>query len=598
MAIAAIGFMSCDDDGLNREKDVEETSVKIQYNTSSVTTIPTCIIEKDIKPCFAGAIKLRCSQLTDINSAHVVFVASSQLDANSEKLNAVLSNGGAVVVVEPDMAQFKAWADKNAHSYICGDTGKYSFLGISGSEVYMLDDIFASNDVEEGSTDTVKSEEADKSEPATAYNAIPIEIGETVEYCNLKLNSLVNWLNVCVDMGDAASEDPAIPKTINELTGLIDDDNFSMRVTHSYNIEYKDYKICSTFGSDDKVTRHSTVEYAITIVPLYAFQETSAAGVGGDYYIVKAQFVGHNGEMCQLYRRWTFVAVAHAFPFYMKDMHAELTLLDNAGNEISGSNIVFWQEPVPQSTQNSTSYTSGFSGQFNFNVQGGVSGGKPGASITVGAALTWSNSHTTAMSDLGIVLNTDPNSRKVTYDFNLNNVKYDDELEKAIPAAGRSDRYDNASWCWHVKNTTDDSTTPLKLRVNIKPIYGYIYRHATWSCEGNTKTVNDQTVRCETYTLKAPDRRRTGIISLKSTNSNYLTNVKVIDAKDNVVATYTSAYEKNCQIMRQVPIGTYTLTYEVRDGDTAELLGTYKITNVVVTTANTTSKSTLDGVKI
>lgn len=95
-----------------------------------------------------------------------------------------------------------------------------------------------------------------------------------------------------------------------------------------------------------------------------------------------------------------------------------------------------------------------------------------------------------------------------------------------------------------------------------------------------------------------PDRTRTGVLEFMSTTTDnkYITNFKILDANNTaVVDTKEASYKKNSVLRYQLPVGTYTITYAVLDGETGNPIAgsPFTIKNVEVTTGATVSKSHL-----
>ena len=74
--------------------------------------------------------------------------------------------------------------------------------------------------------------------------------------------------------------------------------------------------------------------------------------------------------------------------------------------------------------------------------------------------------------------------------------------------------------------------------------------------------------------------------------------MKVYDASGKVVAKSDSAYGNDHIFRYQLPIGTYSVEYEISNGDTQGTKGRYRVKDIEISTAETASKTTLDGVRI
>ena len=609
--ILILGITGCkDDENAEAPKDPIVEKYNIEYDTSAQSNLNVFIAKNGIKDCFLQAFNERFTNpVKSIDQADVVIIDSKEMANYSSELKAFLERGGTLLEVEPDVKVHEAFMNSIGKKSFIPEGGKMSLLAISGNgdDIYALGDIFAEaynnddcyEDIEDDNYETFDIREDNR----TYFDYFPVETGETMEYVNTMLSPLIDWMDdIEVSYASSSSEEPAVPSTINEITKLIEQDGYSQHLRYSYPVKYDNWLICRKGMNDCRATRSSTVEYDITVVPVYAFQETSPGNTGGDYYIIKMNAISHNKDMCSdtFQRHYIppfFGTETYGFPFHLREMEMTLQLEDRTSNPIDANNISFFHDPVPQSTQGSTTYTSGFSTSFSFNANVGFMGTLPMGNLTLGPNFTWSNSTSTTMSDLMIELNTNMSTRSVNYRYKLNEnaIGYKDDLEKCIPACARTDRYDKASWCWHVNNTKDDSDENLWLAVTINPKYGVVYRHCTWWAEkqlidAGSPLTNGGIV----FRLKAPDRTRKGFISLKSTNSNYMTKVAIADKSGKIVARYNGATEKNKTVIRQLPIGKYTIEYDIYNGETSEKIHSYRIENVEVKTAATTECTTLD----
>ncbi len=528
--------------------------------------------------------------------ADMIVVESSELEANRELLSKAWEDGKMIVELLPNNKKhYDFWKSIGAPVYLLPEeeSNDLLFLAMHEYECYQLQnpflliDFLSDNTVE---SDENASETTDKEELKEGNSdVIPVEIEKTAEYLNTKFASFVDWANE--NMPSVGPLTKAGSSSFDgDLSKRIADSKFSQHITKTLCVGVDDYQICKVVASEpDKVSRHSTIDVNITITPLYAYQENNDASVAGDYYFVTMYVLSHNGPMYELYKIWHGAVRTWAHVFYSDKIHFEAHLLNKDRSNGLYDRLSFFQTPNPTSTQSSTSYTAGFTSQLNVSGQAGLSNGKPSASLTVGGSFNWSNSRSTTVKDQSIVMNTWAGG--VEYDFITNNVQWEDETYDAIPAIARSDQKCEASWCWRVSGTKDDDTSEsFVLQFNLYPYYGCQWRHATWGAEGDRKTecLLPSAYRTMNFPINAPNRQRNGVIEFKNTASLYVTDYKIIDSKDNVIAQSGSAYEKNKVLTYQVPVGKYRIEYNIVDGDTGKVKGQYRFSDVVVNTAETT----------
>ena len=379
------------------------------------------------------------------------------------------------------------------------------------------------------------------------------------------------------------------------LSDLINDSKFSQIITKNFTIGVDSYPMCKVVWSDpDYVTRHSTVEVKITVTPVYAYELNNADA--GDYYFVTTTVLAHNAPMYGTYREWHGLVTTYAHALFSRSIDWNTSL------NVSPDRLSFYRTPQPTSTESSGSYTTGFSASLNISGQGGITGGKPTLTATVGGTFTWSKSESRTIKDQSVEMATSPYDKSVSYKYVCNNFLMEDDTQKAVPAIARNDQKCEASWCWKVSGTKDeDKSERFALKFSLDPIYAYLYRHATWGVEGNfvegVHTLPESQRSCS-FPILPPDRTRNGILDFKCTNSQYITHLKVLNGKGEVVADSGSAYQKNVVLTYVLPVGTYSVEYDVQDGDTAVTKGHYRISDVVINTDKKTETSSLDGKKI
>lgn len=614
LSIASLAFCGCDRKAF--EEDIPTIIDTVDYDTDLSFT-GSVFIAPGISPYFAEPLQHRVNNIAaSVQTAEVVICPTSFITSNADMLSEYIAHNGIIIEIEPETAGHNAWFGKQGYGKIDG-LMSVSAYGVYKNNTYLLDDIFIVRESSENVDEDTIGETAGESTGVGGfvnYDSRPVKVGKTADYCDTKLNSLVRWANRYAKIAQSASpydNDPAVPTQIRELSDLLSSSEFTQHTTYTLDVDITDYTICQVVASDaDKVSRHSTVDVDLYVTPFYAYQdsEVNPAGKGGDYYFVQQKVTSHNEPMYASYSKKHGAIVTKANAFWLKDMHTE-TFLCNAEDldmyfakfkvpvPLSPDELSFEQTPSPISTQGSGSYTNGFSAALNINGQGGVVGGKPTGTITIGGAFTWSTSESRTMSDYSIEMSTESNTRAVVYHYRTVNTMKDDDPVKAVPAIGRTDRTDEASWCWHVNNTSDgDLNTCFYICLTVDPIYGFMYRHATWTHEGHSKTCTADNASSRLIRLPIPDRSLSGVIELTSTNSRILSDVQFINnATGEIAASFNSVYKTFDRVMRQVPVGNYSVRYSIYDGDDSSLIGKFIIPSVDVRTARTTQISTLDG---
>lgn len=600
IAAALTIFASCSKSPEWTSIDVNE---EIEYDMSEKIDRKTFFLGTSANGFIGEAIAQRCYYIvSSAKEADVLIVKSSELAANREVLAQAYRDMKTIVEIEPVYSTHATfWNSLDAPCYLSSneDENDLILLAVCGYSCYQLQNPFISgtflNDGPAAEEENASASSSIDRKDNVNFISIPVAVEKTVEFFNTKLNTFAKW----VDESKAYQElgDTPIPQFDGDLSKKITDASHCQHIVRTFNVGADNFEFSHViFSSADKVSRHSTIDLSIYIAPLYSYS-INGSDSAGDYYFVTMNVISHNAPLYGLYKVWHGAVRTWAHIFYSKQIEWTCTLVDQNNNPIKDAR--FFETPMPTSTASSTTYNTGFSKTLNVSGQGGIAGGAPTATITVGGTFTWSNSESRTVQDQSIEMSTDPTTKAVHFNFKTNNDRMEDETDDAIPAIARTDQNCQASWCWHVLNTKDDDlSTCYYLRFQLDPSYGYMWRHATWGAEGDRKTAN--LLKDHTYNFKmvAPNRKRNGVIEIKSTNSQYMYGLKIKDKSGNVVAKDDGAYEKNFVQRYQIAVGTYDVEYEIRDGDTGESKGNYRISDVSVKTAETTVKSTIDGKKI
>lgn len=419
-----------------------------------------------------------------------------------------------------------------------------------------------------------------------------VGIEATSEYVGTKIEGFARWILKHLDTREVqdSKDVNTNAEVVDKIDRLIHKDDCSQIVSGTLSIGADDFQLCKIASSKpDKISRHSTYEYEITITPFYAFAENDRKAA--DYYFVTAQFVSNNYPLFGTYkkRHGAIPTVAHAF--YSENINWEATLEtgDSKTYKVSLPEV-----PTPQTTVGQMKYTSGFSSTLNVTGQIGFTGPAPTGMLTVGGTFTWNNAIDLTLNDQTINMSYDPTSGKVRYEYKgLNHMKNDDP-EKAVPQILKSSQVCTASWYWKVEGVSDNETKQFTMEINTDPLYGYMYRHCTWGAEGHFKhnvhllPSNDRSI---SIAVKCPNRTPTGVIQMECTSKYRVKNVKVYDSKNVERGSSDGSYKKEYLLRYQVPVGTYSITFDVENPDeddpNKKLIGKYKLSGINVTAGKT-----------
>lgn len=584
---------------------------EIYYDVSSRLDRPAAFIGGAGADFLGQAIRSRVVNEVPAEKAEVIFITSADLMANAEFIRKAWLDGRAIVELWPSVATHSTfWKSIGAPVYLSGSESDNDLilLSVCRYSCYQLqnpflDGIYGSGIGEIPQDAPVMEDSADAPTPV---NYTAIEIARTSDFINTKLNSLVEWANTDYSYDGAEAVNDPTPTFDGDLTKRIENANAAQIIRKTFQIGVDDFQIDKyPLSNPDKVTRHSTIDLTMHIVPLYSY-EKNGGGKNGDYYFVDMNIVSHNEALCKDYYQRHGALPVFAHIFYGRAMDWKATLVNKSGSsyERISSGLNFFETPVPQTTENSSSYTSGFTGTLDINGQLGYQGGLNG-SLTVGGMFSWNNMRTETVADQSIEMSTDPNTRGVHYCYYCNNDQMTtDDLKEAVKAIARSDQKCNASWCWHVNTTKDDdSITQFAVEFELNPVYRYMQRRCSWasgSCwRYDKKDLLGSEYRKFHIDVQMPNRARNGIVEIKSTTNKYMTKLVIKDQEtQRVVAEDKGAYEKNLIQRYQVPVGTYMIEYNIQDGEGGDPDARYRISDVTVNTAETTTKSSYEGKRI
>ncbi|MGM9791954.1 MAG: hypothetical protein ACI3Y4_06080 [Candidatus Cryptobacteroides sp.] len=523
---------------------------------------------------------------SNIENAEILVFAPSYASLYKKQIREAWENGKIIVLVKPDPASI----GEPDHDLLLIAYHRFSTYRIH-DPLNILEHLFdvEVQDDENASESKEKIEEGDSGKSA--------EIEESAEYYSSKIKYLFSWLNEQLKIRNvqASAPEKTNMEMLTDLSSKIDDLEFSQIESGRLSIGAKDYKLCKVaLSKPDVITRNSELSYVVKITPFYAFETPYSKAA--DYYFVTMTITSHNAPLFGTYKKKHGGVHTYAHAFYGENIAWSARLDTSAVNDNKKYTIEFFEEPRPTTTKNQTSYTSGFSATLNISGQGGIQGGKPALVGTVGGSFTWNNATTVNISDEQVAENSLGST--VNYEYKCVNFNMHDNHEKAVPQIAKSNQICSASWCWKVSGVSDYEDTEFSLKIHTDPLYGYMYRHATWGAEGHIRhdvhllNENDRDI---TIKLKRPNRAPTGLIELKNTAENgYVKDVHVVQERtskpDTTLFESNSSYEQDYLLRYQVPVGKYHLDYILQYKEDKKVVrDTLTISGINVTSGSTSS---------
>ena len=599
LAAAIIAAGSCRHESDSAE--YPDNNIVVEYDTSNKIDQPVCFFGYN-EQWLCDAIAQRASSITgDPDQAGVIVCSSSDLKSRESEVTALLDRGGVVMEVNPDIEAHSEWFRSHGYlSAVSNDGRDILAIASASNATFALTDIpdesvLSSMQIE--SEELTGSEVTVGSEGGQRYSdtyITDVEKAETAEYGRIHINSLVDWIDDKLETRNLLTENDKDIHT--ELADDIAAKKYGYNLHEQFQVEFKNFEIAHIILSDpDTKTCKSTIDMDIDVIPIYAYNATNDPDAAGDYYYIKCTMVSHNGSLFSTVSQYHWGVETYYHAFYMRDFRYRFSLLGADDNT-----VVFEHYPVPETTQGSVSYTSGFSSSLNVSGNVGYTAAKLGGGITVGGTWTWSDSQTRNMSDYRIELITDSNAKSILWSNHIQNLDEDDDVNKAVPAIARSDWRMESSWCWHVKGLEDGEKKAFSLCVDMLPYFGYTYRHTTWAAEGHICQTNGEVVWPRvSFAMTPPDRAEYGIVNIMNTDSKrYMYQVEFYDEMWNQVYVDKTAVPQNESLNVQLPKGKYYVFFNKTDGDTGDSSRWVFKNQVEVNTGLTGKYSTLDATEV
>lgn len=422
-----------------------------------------------------------------------------------------------------------------------------------------------------------------------------------VNYFQTRLDPFVDWLEKdCMEQSMTKAAPYEDLRTNIEQAG--------QPLTHNFPFSLNNVIDQATGSDPDVLNKNSSVDVEFRIYPVY--MQSSNGENAGDYYIVVSTITPHNASMWGPFvgsHGWTRNRV---YGYWFNTMDVKTSLVNPDGSSIAG--LSYFERPIPENQNTSKQYSNGKSVSLNGSVTGGWGGsaakGVIQGSFSVGG--TWTSSTNYALETISYSL--DSSSPTVHYNYWTNNVKLTDDYDDwnkinnvNFPPPVRTEFSAHTMWTWHIPGTTvkDGDTRQYKLKVKLKLNYSSWYHwRASAEFDGNRKDY-DVNLPEISWTLHSPDRTPWGFIRLRNATSNEMAHVSFyVSGKEDgePVAALTTSYGKGDEAWMALPEGTYSVKWDIVNGDTGARLGTYIYRDVKVHQGRdkdsaTTAISSVDG---
>ena len=585
-------MVSCD---RNREKEPSPDSNSIVLNTDkewAVSSLTAYIGDISALPSvLQTVIARRFPNKTSLASANVIFAGASELAANAAKYAQAAADGAFVIVpagVDLSLLGAKPLLDPDA----AGELPPlfYCYSSYKEDLLYVMYDEPENLQLENG---TPGMSEKEWEELVRINKEMDDYVGTSVtdydndsahneNYYQTRMDPFVEWL-------DAAFRErglfTASESTYDELKANIEQSG--QRLTFNYPFSLNEYIDQASLSDPDFLQKSGSISVEFHVYPLYML--SSNGDKAGDYYCVVSTVTPHNQSM------WGPYAAAHGwcrnriYGYWFSSMDVETTLTNTDGSAIPGLN--YFSRPLPENKNDSKTYSNGKSYTLSGTVSGGTTAGKLYLVGQVGGSVTWSSSTNYTLETINFTLNSA--TPAVKYHYWSDGVELDDDwddwtlINRHFPASVRSEFSAHTMWVWHVPSDVvkDYDTRQFRLNTSISLYYATWY-HWRGSVEYDSNRKDHKVnIPSKSWTLERPDRTPWGFVRLRNAASNEMAHVafyKKGQEGAEPFTTLTTSYGKGDEARVALPEGSYSVTWDIVDGDTGAKLSSWIYRNVNV----------------
>lgn len=520
-------------------------------------------------------------------NAQVVFVGESEIKAKSPSLLKAIANDAFIVFphyegMDEDFAQIGV--DLN-------------YASIESDEYYPL--LHCYNGYAQGFTYTLwVGEDADPEEFESTWSQeewdammeANKELGEVekteletyvLTYYESCLVAFVEWLE-----GAVAEQAQTKAEFVTNMKGNLE--QLGQRCPNSFKFGLNKQIDKGLFYPPDMLAGTGSIDVDIRVYPI--FKQSSNGNNAGDYYIVVSHITPHNKEMWHPAEHIHGWSANRLYGYWFNGMDVVTRLVNKDGSAIP--DIDYFERPIPENKNQSRQYSEGKS----FNIGGTISGGggymgdtgqwSLMPSLTIGGG--WSSSTNYELSTIEFTVDSSsPSAVHYNY-YTTKNVKMtdywdkQDKIDENFPKTVRSDFYANTNWAWHVGSANDYDTQTYMLQTKIDISYA-AWHH--WRCaleyDSNKKTFSIDVPKFS-WPLNAPNRVPWGVIALKNASTYEMAHVTVYDSNGKQTDVYTGSCSKDQEAKFSLPVGTYSIHFDLIDGTTQQKYGSYIYNNIQV----------------
>ena len=538
-------------------------------------------------------IRQRFPKRVSMETAGVIFAGEGEVSANAEKLASAAVSGAFVVV--PAISQLsQLGANPKMVPVSAGGSGPLfvCYSGWGAGHFYMMYDEPELPLPQPGASSMSESEWQqlvrqnqplgdDGGKSVTDYDNDP---SHNENYYQTRMDTFVEWLDAEHIRRSGFANVP-LHSDYDKLERNIEQSG--QRLTVNCPISINAYIDQATFSDPDYLNKSSSVSIDFWVFPSYMLSATGDKA--GDYYSVVSCITPHNESMWGPYVGEHGACRKRIYGFWFDKMDIKMSLLDANGNAIPG--LEYYSRPIPENPNSSKGYSEGTSYSYSGSISAGASGGQPYFVESVSGSATYSTSTNYTLETINYSL--DSSSPDVKYHYWSENVVLTDDwddwgkINQNFPAPVRTEFSAHSSWVWHVPASVvkdgDIQQFQLSTSVSINYCTWYHWRGAIEY--DDNKADHWVTIPTQTWTLDRPDRTPWGFVKLRNAADNEMAHVTIYRAgheSEDPVAILPTSYGKGEEACGGLVEGTYSITWDIVDGNTGSVISSWIYENVEI----------------
>ncbi len=592
--VAVLG--SCERTPLDLHEEMQQYGNSILLNPNrqwKTSQLPAYIGDISAFPQeMQTVIRQRFPNLVGLEGAAVIFAGTSDMASNAAKLKKAAESGACVIAPGNVSLSFLGADPLMApHTSDNISTLLHSYSRYGAGQYFVMYDESVTPQPEAGSSSMSEEEwrelillnQGMGDYIGTSISDYDNDPAHNENYFQTRMDPFVDWV-------EKVYLERSIPRTFSEssydnLQDIIEQSGQWITFDYPYSLNVFIDK--ATLSDPDYLSKSGSISLEFRVYPIYML--SSNGDKAGDYYGVVSTVTPHIQSM------WGPYAAAHGwtrnriYGFWFCDMDLAFDLLNPDMTSISG--LEYFDRPIPENKNDSRSYSKGKTFSISGSVSGGASGGKPYVVGQFGLGGTWTSTTNYTLETLSYTR--DSSTPTVKYHFWSENVKLTDDwddwslINTNFPAPVRTEFSAHSMWVWHVPGyvVKDGDTQQYRLRskINLRFSTWYHWRGAL-EYDSNRKDHSVNIATCD-WALDRPDRTPWGFIRLRNAADNEMAHVSFYQKgkeSGEPVATLTTSYGKGEEARIALPEGTYSITWDIVDGNTGAKLSSWIYRNVKV----------------